>query len=133
MKKAIDNYISLLNEHRDQHGIHAIILYQIGLFYYIFSDNEKEINKIKNAIKLPWCKKKNKDPYYRCWLCEDELTNNVKLLINNDFTCIIYKTNSRLCIHKRRERECKLCSDLSCSHLLYDIIMPELDMEYVIV
>lgn len=132
MKNAIDNYFSLLKEHRQQYGLHAIILYQVGLFYYIFSNNENEIKKIKDTIKLPWCKKKNNDIYYRCWLCEDDLTNNIKLLISNDFTCIIYKLNSRLCIHNRRERECKICSDLSCSHLLYDIIMPEIDMQYVI-
>ena len=132
MRSAINNYVILLKEHREQYGSHAIILYQVGFFYYIFSNNQIEINKIKDSINLPWCKKKQKDDYFRCWIEEDKLTDNVKLLIDNDFTCIVYKLNTRLCIHNRRERECKLCGDLSCTHLLYDIIMPQIDMEYVI-
>lgn len=133
MRETINNYVTMLNKHRQHYGLHAIILYQIGMFYYIFSNNENEMEDIKKIINLPWSKKRNKDEYYRCWIDEEKLHSYVKQLTDNDFTCIIYQLNTRLCIHNRRERECKLCGNVQYSHLLFDIVPSKLDTEYVIV
>lgn len=133
MKSVINNYVLLLRDHREQYGLYSIILYQIGLFYYIFSNDKKEMESITSVIKLPWSRKGVKDDYYRCWIRDDELIDKVLLLVDNDFTCIVYKVNNRLCIHNRREKDCKLCGDLCCSHLLYDVMMPDIDLEYVVI
>ena len=36
MRSAINNYVILLKEHREQYGSHAIILYQVGFFIIYF-------------------------------------------------------------------------------------------------
>lgn len=133
MRENFKIYERLIKNYRSFYGIKTLLLYQIGIFYYLFSVDIAEMEDIKNITRLPWSKSRATDNFYKCWFQEDKLDHYADLLYKQYYTVVIYDLNKNLCSHKRMFCECKKCFATHPTHLLKDAKIPEEELGYLVV
>ena len=129
MKENYKRYNEILNNYKIFYGIKTLLFYQIGIFYYLFSNNTNDMDIISKICNVPYSKRPREN-FYKMWINEIDIHTYAELLNSNDYTIIIFNMNNELCQHNRRKRECKMCGDRA-THVFFK--MYPTDIDYAII
>lgn len=133
MREIVKDYYEKLNELVTIYGSRTLLLYQQGIFYYLFATDTREIKKIQNITDVDWTRGKASDTHMKCRFAEDKLQDYISLLTSNYYTVVCCVLKKNLCFHMKRLCECKKCSHTEGTHKVDQVIIPEDEQDYVLV
>lgn len=133
MREIAKEYYERLNSLVPVYGTRVLLLYQQGVFYYLLSADNAEINRLQIITGVSFTRGRACDAHMKCRFPEDRVDEFTSMLTSHYFTVICYNLKKDLCCHKKRLCDCKRCSVVEGTHELGYISIPEEEQEYVIV